>query len=82
MPVFFIGVKYIPASIGSLIFNINPIFVAFIAFIFLHEKITKLKIFAVLGSFLGVALFILSKIQDNKKYEYYYFGILQLDKFP
>ena len=78
MPIFFIGVKYIPASIGSLIFNINPIFVAFIAFIFLHEQITRLKLFAVLGSFWGVVLFILGKNQDNKEYEYYYFGLLQL----
>ena len=76
MPIFFIGLKYIPASIWSLIQNTNPILVAIIAFIFLKEQITKTKIFTILGSFAGVALFVSSKSSGNSEYKDFYFGIL------
>ena len=62
MPTYFYGLKYIPASVGALIFNISPIIVSIIAIVFLHERFTKIKILTVLGSFFGVALFVLLSI--------------------
>ena len=76
MPVFFIGLKYIPASIGSLIYNISPILVSVIAFIFLREKFTFLKLFAVVGAFIGVVVFIFGQHSTNKEYKKFYFGVI------
>ena len=73
---FFIGLKYIPASIGSLIYNTNPIFISIFAFVFLKEEITKAKVFTVMGSFIGVALFLNNSHSSNQEFNGFYFGIL------
>ena len=57
MPTYSYCLKYIPATVAALIFNINPILVTILAIIFLHEQFTKIKILIVLGAFAGVIPF-------------------------
>ena len=76
MPTYFYGLKYIPTSIGALILNTNPIFVAIIALILLKEQITKVKIITTFGSFGGVALFLCFKDNEDKEYDNFLFGVL------
>lgn len=75
MPSYFTGLKYIPATKATLILNVSPLIVAIMAFYFLHEKITKLSILALIGSFIGVVLFSLHKSDSSDDFKYYYFGI-------
>ena len=76
MPIYFIGLKYIPTSFGSIIFNINPIIVAVLAFMFLREKLTKIKILTVLGAFFGVAIIVFGKESKSPEYGDLLFGII------
>ena len=76
MPTYFYGLKYIPTSVGALIFNINPIIVAIIAFTFLQEQFTKIKIITVFGAFLGVVLFVSGKDSKDPEHSDYFFGIM------
>ena len=48
--------RYLPASIGFMIFNMNPIFVLIMAYLFLNEKLSKTKIICWAGAFIGVVL--------------------------
>lgn len=75
MPCYFMALKYIPASKGALIFNIHPLFVAVLAYFLLKESITKMKIFTVVGAFIGVAIFAQSKNDPTVASDSYYFGI-------
>ena len=76
MPIYFIGLKYIPTSFGAIIVDINPIIIAILSFFLLQEELTKVKIFTVLGSFLGVAIFVLGKDSNSPEYNNYVFGII------
>ena len=76
VPWFYVGLKYIPASIATLIHNVHPIVVAVIAPLFLDESITFIKIFSVIGSFIGTSLFIIHKNVSSGDADNYYFGIL------
>ena len=50
----FISIKMLPTSIAFMIFNLNPLFVTFIAYVFLKEEYDIIKILSVIGAFLGV----------------------------
>ena len=76
MPIFFIGLKYIPASVGSLIYNINPILVSAFAFLWLSEQFTIMKIFAVIGSFIGVVVFLSGQHTTSRESKKFLFGII------
>ena len=76
MPTFFMGLKYIPASKWTLIFNIHPILVAILSYFLLKEQITNMKILAVFGSFIGVLLFTQNTNNSNEPSDNYYIGIL------
>ena len=75
MPWFFIGLKYIPASKATLIFNLSPILIAIAAYFILKEELTKFKIVAVFGSFFGVFLFTLNKNSTQDSEDGYFIGI-------
>ena len=76
MPSFFIGLKYIPTTKATLIFNLSPVFVSIVAYFVLKEQLTKLKIFTVIGSFIGVVIFSYSKTSSsNEEADNYYIGI-------
>ena len=76
MPTYSYGLKYIPATVAALIFNISPILVTILAIIFLHEQFTKIKILIVLGAFVGVILFLSGKDTKNPEHSNYFLGIL------
>ena len=76
MPAFFVALQFIPMTIVSLIFHINPIIVAVIAPFILSEQLTKIKIFGVIGSFIGAFLFTLHKNILPGDQDHYYLGIL------
>lgn len=73
MPSFFIALKYIPSSKATLILNIHPMLVAVAAYYLLGESITKDKVFAVIGAFIGVVL--LSHHEGSADSINYYIGI-------
>lgn len=75
IPALFIGLKYIPAIKATLIYNIHPILVAVLAHFILKEQITKLKILAVIGSFIGVIFFTANKNDSVDNNQYYFLGI-------
>ena len=76
MPTYSYGLKYIPATIAALVFNISPIIVFILAYIFLKEDFTKLKILVVTGSFIGVVLFLSGKDSKDPENSDYLLGIL------
>ena len=76
MPIYFIGLKYIPTSFGAIIVNISPIIVAILAFMFLKEKLTKIKVLTVLGAFFGVAIIVFGKESKSSEYGDLLFGII------
>jgi len=77
MPCFFMSVKYIPSSKANLIFNVHPLLVSVVAYYLLKEQITRLKVLAVVGSFLGVLLFSLHKNDSEAMAgDHYYLGIV------
>ena len=78
IPTYYIGLKYTPTSIATLIYNISPIIVAVIAPFILNEVLTKVKIFSVFGSFIGASLFILHKNILPGDADHYYLGILMI----
>jgi len=75
MPCFFIGLKYIPVTKATLIFNVSPILISVGSYFILNEQITKLKIFAVVGSFIGVGLFTINKNYSIEDEDHYFLGI-------
>lgn len=76
MPVFFIGLKYIPASVGSLIYNISPLLVSVVAFVFLREQFSVAKLAAIVGAFAGVVLFLSGQHTTNREHKKFYFGVI------
>ena len=54
MAMLFISIKMLPTSIVFMIFNLNPLFVTLIAYVFLKEEYDIIKILSVIGAFLGV----------------------------
>ena len=56
MALLFLSINFLPTSIAFMIFNINPIFVALLAYFLLHETLSKLNMVCVVGAFLGVIL--------------------------
>jgi drug/metabolite transporter (DMT)-like permease len=81
IPLVFLGLKYLPSSKATLIINVHPLLVAIVAFFLLKEKLTKIDIFALMGSFVGILLFAShnnkSSIESSTKEEYL-FGILMI----
>lgn len=57
MTVFFYeSFKYLDVAVATMLLFTYPSMVAFISFTFLHEKISKNKIFSIIGTFLGCLL--------------------------
>lgn len=56
MALLFISINFLPTSITFMIFNINPIFVALLAYFLLHEKLTSTSLACVVGAFMGVVI--------------------------
>ena len=75
MPCYFMSLKYIPASKGSLIFNIHPMLVSIVAFFLLGERLTKLKVIAVIGAFAGASIFSYHKNTTVDQEDNYFLGI-------
>ena len=75
MPTMFFGLKFVPASKSTLIFNMNPLFIVIAAYLVLSEKITKLSVFALIGAFVGVVVFNIHKNETKNVSDLYYFGI-------
>lgn len=76
MPSFFMSIKYIPASKSALITNMNPLFVAVLAYFFLKEKITGTIVIALVGSIIGVILFSMHTNQESSAENNYFIGII------
>ena len=55
---FIFAIKLLPISFAQIIINLNPFFVAILAYICTNNKLTLLGIIGVLGSFSGVVLLI------------------------
>jgi drug/metabolite transporter (DMT)-like permease len=53
IPCFFMSLKYIPGSKASLIANIHPMLVSVLAYFVLKENLSKIKVTAVIGAFIG-----------------------------
>ena len=75
MPTMFFGLKFVPASKSTLIFNMNPLFIVIAAYLVLSEKIKKLSVFALIGAFVGVVVFNIHKNETKNVSDLYYFGI-------
>lgn len=75
MPIFFYGLKYIPASKATLIQNVHPLIVVVLAYVFLKEKITKTTIIALIGSFIGVVLLSMHETKGQYDTDNYAIGI-------
>ena len=73
---FYFGFKFIPASIGILIFYINPVLIAAVAPFILNEVLTKEKVIVVLGSFAGAAILLLHKNILPGDTDHYYLGAI------
>ena len=71
VPLYFIGLQYVPTSIASLIFSISPIIVAVVAPFVLSEMLTKSKVISVVGSFIGWSMFALHKNTNPEEADYY-----------
>ena len=56
--IYVFGMKLLPISFASMIFNISPFFVTVLAFFLLIERISPLDIIGLLGSFAGVLFLI------------------------
>ena len=81
MPFFFFALKYMPVSKANLIFNIHPLVVAVIAYYVLKEKLTKLRVFALIGAFLGVVILSIhnnDKSSKNETGNMYYIAIFMI----
>ncbi len=52
----YMGMDYLPVSIGTLLYNIAPIFVVFFACCILNEKVAILKVFTTIFAFAGVVM--------------------------
>ena len=76
VPAFYYGFKYIPSSIGVLIFYIHPVIVAILASFILSEVLTKQKLLVVFGSFGGAAILLLHKNIVPGDVDHYYFGAM------
>ena len=76
LPVFYYGFRYIPTSIGILIFYIHPLIVAIIASFVLNEILTKEKLLVALGSFAGAAVLLLHKNVTPGDVDHYYLGAM------
>ena len=76
VPTYFVGLKYVPTSIASLIYSISPMIVAVIAPFVLNEVLTKSKALFVIGSFIGASMFTLHKNVIPQEADYYYLGML------
>jgi drug/metabolite transporter (DMT)-like permease len=58
---FFYGLQYISASRASLIVSINPAVIALSAFLFMHEKLSPVKLAGIAACLIGASTIILSK---------------------
>lgn len=76
MPWYFIAIKYIPLSLWTLIASISPLMIGILAYLLLGEAITRLKVLAVIGAFVGVYILTLHKDENYQKGEHYTLGII------
>jgi drug/metabolite transporter (DMT)-like permease len=58
---YFTAFKYIPASIGAILFNCYPIFVISLSRVFLKDPITKNKVVGVITAIAGTAVLLYAK---------------------
>ena len=78
MPTMFYGLKFIPVTKSNLIFNLNPLIIAVVAYFVLKEKITMLNVYALIGASVGVLLFNVHKNETKDVSDLYYVGILMV----
>ena len=81
MPFFFFSLKYMPVSKANLIFNIHPLMVTVIAYFVLKENLTQLRVFALIGAFMGVVILSIHKNDnpdDNESGNMYYIAIFMI----
>mmetsp|Transcript_21414 Transcript_21414/g.18996 ORF Transcript_21414/g.18996 Transcript_21414/m.18996 type:complete len:139 (-) Transcript_21414:418-834(-) len=71
IPTLFVGLKYIPATKATLIYNVHPILVTLLAYFILREQLTKLKVLSVVGAFIGVILFTTNKNESTEESNYF-----------
>ncbi|CAI2373766.1 unnamed protein product [Moneuplotes crassus] len=76
MPCYFIAIKYIPLSLGTLIFNINPLIVGILSYLILKENITWLKVIALVGAFTGIFILTFHKDEDYQAGQFYMLGLI------
>ena len=72
VPSYFVGLQYVPTSIGSLIFSLSPMMVAIIAPYALGEVLTKAKVISIFGAFVGAAMFAFHKSSTKEEADFYY----------
>jgi drug/metabolite transporter (DMT)-like permease len=70
MTCLFISIRSLPTSISFMIFNMNPVFVAVLAYLLLKEKITPLNVLCVIGAFTGVVLVAYGRKDEKEQGEY------------
>jgi drug/metabolite transporter (DMT)-like permease len=69
------AINYISVSVNTIITNLAPIYMAFLAFVVLKENITKIEIFITFLGFFGVYLISLDKPSDPVDRSNYLLGI-------
>lgn len=69
------SINYISVSVNTVIINLSPIYVTFLAFLILKEKITKIEVGLMLLGFFGIYLISLDKPSDTLKKSNYILGI-------
>ena len=72
----FISFNYLPASISFMIFNVNPIFVMILAYIFLSENLTKIKAGCCVGAFIGIIIVGFGRKNEKSDEKSQFIGIL------
>lgn len=53
---FYLSFKYLDVSIATMLLYTYPAMVSIASFVFLHEKVSRTKVFSILGTFLGSIL--------------------------
>ena len=59
------SVKLLPITISNTITNTTPFLVAILGYFLLKEKITNMDIVGLIGSFVGVVIFVMDKQSEK-----------------
>jgi drug/metabolite transporter (DMT)-like permease len=63
--VFLFGLAGLPAGLASILVSTEPIFIYFLAMAFLNEKLSFLKIFGIIVSFIGIIFIYINNISSK-----------------